>query len=446
MPGTAYYNLGKWISNWLEKVPESRINTSSEDVSRDIKKITLNPDECLISFDVTQLYTYVPLEESILMAATKLFQIVDDVPVNIDTFIKLTKLACSNILIKTHRGYIRQVDGLAMGIQCAPQLANIWMSAFDGAIRGKSQFYKRYMDDCIRTIEKNDIEITLGQINNLHPNLSFTKEEEDEGGTIPFLDMKLRHKPDGKVESEWYRKKTDTGLTINFHALAPMKYKRSMIINMVHRIYNSTSSWPLFHKGIDEAKTILEYNQYPKVLYEKIIFKTLEKIIIGCKKAERDDDDTFKNMVFIQYRGGISDTFVRKLRDTGAPIKPILTLRKVKSVLPTLKQNIDKLMTSNIVYEFTCPNCKVSYVGMTSRHLCTRIKEHQQNGENQTAIKEHTELCLGQSASPEHFKILEKIERDIWHLSVTEALFIREKSPQLNTRDEFRSRQLRLKI
>ena len=101
---------------------------------------------------MTQLYTYVPLEESILMAATKLFQIVDDVPVNIDTFIKLTKLACSNVLIKTHRGYIRQVDGLAMGIQCAPQLANIWMSAFDGAIRGKSQFYKRYMDDCIRTI------------------------------------------------------------------------------------------------------------------------------------------------------------------------------------------------------------------------------------------------------------------------------------------------------
>ena len=38
MPGTAYYNLGKLISNWLEKVPESRINTSSEDVSRDIKK------------------------------------------------------------------------------------------------------------------------------------------------------------------------------------------------------------------------------------------------------------------------------------------------------------------------------------------------------------------------------------------------------------------------
>ena len=139
----------------------------------------------------------------------------------------------------------------------------------------------------------------------------------------------------------------------------------------------------------------------------KIIFKTLEKIIIGGKRAERDDDDTFKKMVFIQYRGGISDTFVRKLRDTGAPIKPILTLRKVKSGLPTLKQNIDKLMTSNIVYEFTCPNCKVSYVGMTSRHLCTRIKEHQQNGENQTAIKEHTEFCLRQSASPEHFKILE---------------------------------------
>ena len=42
--------------------------------------------------------------------------------------------------------------------------------------------------------------------------------------------------------------------------------------------------------------------------------------------------------------------------------------------------------------------------------------------------------------------ILEKIEQDILHLSVTEALFIRELKPALNTRDEFRSRQLRIKI
>ena len=133
-------------------------------------------------------------------------------------------------------------------------------------------------------------------------------------------------------------------------------------------------------------------------MYEKIIFKTLEKIKTGGKKAERDEEDLYKKMVFIQYRGGISDTFVKKLRETGAPVKPIPTLRKVKKVLPSLKETIDKFMTSNVVYQFNCPNCSVSYVGMTSRHLCARIKEHQQskeNKDNETEIKDHTEKCLG---------------------------------------------------
>ena len=116
IPGTAYDNLGRWISKWLNKVPESRISTSSEDVKKEMKTLKLDQDEVLISFDVTQLYTNVPLDESIEMATKKLYKITDDVPVDIQTFIKLTKLACSNIVIKTHNRYIRQIDGLAMGI------------------------------------------------------------------------------------------------------------------------------------------------------------------------------------------------------------------------------------------------------------------------------------------------------------------------------------------
>ena len=53
--------------------------------------------------------------------------------------------------------------------------------------------------------------------------------------------MNIIHRQNGKIETEWYRKKTDTGLTINFHALAPMKYKRGMVINLVYRIFNATS-------------------------------------------------------------------------------------------------------------------------------------------------------------------------------------------------------------
>ena len=232
----------------------------------------------------------------------------------------------TNILIKTHDGYIRQIDGLAMGIQCAPQLANIWMAAFDQTIKGDSTFYKRYMDDIIRVIKKNDIESTLERINNLHAKLVFTKETENDEGKIAFLDMNIIHRQNGTIETEWYRKKTDTGLTINFHALAPMKYKRGMVINLVYRIFNATSSWELFDKGLNEGKSILRSNQYPEYWYENIIYKTLEKIKMGQKKAI-EEEDKVRSILFIQYRGAITDHIIKKLRDSGAPVKPILTLR-----------------------------------------------------------------------------------------------------------------------
>ena len=103
-------------------------------------------------------------------------------------------MACSNILINTHKGYVRQIDGLAMGQSPAPQLANIWMASFDKRIKGTSSLYKRYMDDVLRIINKSDIQTTLKEVNSYHDNLKFTIEEESEEGTISFLDMKLRHK------------------------------------------------------------------------------------------------------------------------------------------------------------------------------------------------------------------------------------------------------------
>ena len=404
MPATAYDNLGKWISKWLNLVPEGKIDTGTADVSQEIRKLKLESDESLISFDVTQLYTHVPLNESIELAASKLYQIRDDIPVDMNTFIELAKLACSSILIKSHDGYIRQVDGLAMGIQCAPQLANIWMASFDKYIRGNSQFYKRYMDDVLRIIKKNEIDRTLESINQLHPNLAFTKETENIEGKIAFLDMNIVHKKDGTIETEWYRKATDTGLTINFHALAPTKYKRGMVINLVYRIFNATSSWELFDKGLNEGKEILASNQYPEEWYENIINKTIEKIFRKEKKISDEEDE--RKMVFIQYRGPITDSYVQKLKETGAPIKPILTLRKVKTVLPSLKQNIEKVITSNIIYQFKCTNCNVSYVGMTTRHLCTRVNEHRNNAGEQATIRMHAEQCLGRRPMVDDFVIL----------------------------------------
>ena len=39
MPCSAYANIGKQVSSWLSKVPECRINCSTEEISRNLKHI-----------------------------------------------------------------------------------------------------------------------------------------------------------------------------------------------------------------------------------------------------------------------------------------------------------------------------------------------------------------------------------------------------------------------
>ena len=53
---------------------------------------------------------------------------------------------------------------------------------------------------------------------------------------------------------------------------------------------------------------------------------------------------------------------------------------------------------------------------------------------------------MGRDPTVDDFVILKTVQGDILYLSVMEALFIREHKPELNTRDEFRGRGLRIKI
>ena len=94
----------------------------------------------------------------------------------------------------------------------------------------------------------------------------------------------------GHLSSGWYRKLKITGLTLNFHSLAPLKYKKSVVIGFVYRIFNSCSTWQLFHEGLEEAKIILMKNQYPLDFIENIFNVTLMKILSSNKNDDCDND------------------------------------------------------------------------------------------------------------------------------------------------------------
>ena len=252
MPGSSYYKIAKKVSKWLAVVPECQINTSSKEISESLGDIVLDENSEIVSFDIVSLYTNVPVDDAITTCADLLYDgDYPKPPVDKETFIKLLEICSKNVIMLTNDGFYRQINGLAMGSPPAPMLANGWLSSFESTIRKDSKVYHRYMDDILKDMKKNEIDQTLTEINELDDNLKFTLERES-NGTIPFLDMRIIRK-ERTLESTWYTKPTDTGLKMNFHALAPLKYKRSAVIGMVHRIFRACSTKRNFDESLNQS-------------------------------------------------------------------------------------------------------------------------------------------------------------------------------------------------
>ena len=122
-----------------------------------------------------------------------------------------------------------------------------------------------------------------------------------------------------------------------------------------------------------------------------------------------------------------------------------MATRKLKTCLPSLKTTVPKMLLSNVVYKLTCPSCTASYVGQTVRHVQQRVREHLGN---KGIMKSHFDLCNIDPVSIQDYQfvtILDKANR-LSKLLTLEALYITQIKPSLNTKDEFRSRTLTLKL
>ena len=73
MTSSPYYKIAEKVTKWLSMFPESKINCSTKKTVDQLKGVTLDPDEVVISFDVSSLYTNVPVNEAIEEAADCLY-------------------------------------------------------------------------------------------------------------------------------------------------------------------------------------------------------------------------------------------------------------------------------------------------------------------------------------------------------------------------------------
>ena len=103
MPGSPYDKLGTVVTKWLSVVPASQIRCTNKQVVDQIKDLVLEDDQVIVSFDVSSLYTNVPVDEAIHEAAELLDSgEVAAPPVDKQTFVKSSELTTKDVVMLTH--------------------------------------------------------------------------------------------------------------------------------------------------------------------------------------------------------------------------------------------------------------------------------------------------------------------------------------------------------
>ena len=124
--GTFNYNLARFLCDLLSPlVPKDTFFFVSE-----IKNANLSK-KFLVSYDVTSLFTDIPLQETIDIAINLIFNHNPNLNITKKELKKLFLFATSPTHFIFNSKFYNQIDGVAMGSPLAPVLANIFMGFYE---------------------------------------------------------------------------------------------------------------------------------------------------------------------------------------------------------------------------------------------------------------------------------------------------------------------------
>jgi hypothetical protein len=240
----------------------------------------------------------------------------------------------------------------------------------------------------LEIIKQGEVENLTTHLNSIDPtnSIKFTYEQEQDG-SIPFLDTLIIRKPDGSTKLCIYREKTHTNQYLQFNSHHPLHQKLGVIRSLLDRkesIVTEDEDKKAEEKIICDA---LQQCGYPNWAINKAK-KDKEKQQQKKETRKKADDNQSKGLVVIPYVEGLSEKVSRVFKKHGfaTAMKPHCTLRNML-VHPKDKRN--PLQTAEIVYEIPCQGCPKSYIGESGRLLGTRLDEHKKEA-NKVSAKSYT--------------------------------------------------------
>ncbi|KFD45341.1 hypothetical protein M513_13783 [Trichuris suis] len=309
-----------------------------KDFVEQIRVFEVSPSDILVSYDVKDLFTSVPIPctlnvlQELLYADDSLPQRTKLRPFQIVQLASFCMLE-GNFFHFQGRFY-RQEGGAPMGSPLSPVLAEVFMEHLEGKAFSEGdknilpRFFKRYVDDIFVIIESGKEDAFLSYLNSLFPNtISFTIEKE----------------MSGQLKTTVYRKPTHSNRYLHFSSHHLRAVMKGIMRGMVKRAIDLCE--PEFLREVLHHiyKTFKE-NGYPSQFLHSVMQETIE----SSRRVHKNDLPGPR--ILLPYYKGLSEKIQRLGRrlqlsvcyKRGPNLRSLLRTDKVK--LP-----IDKF--PGVVYE-----------------------------------------------------------------------------------------------
>ena len=166
----------------------------------------------------------------------------------------------------------------------------------------------------------------------------------------------------------------------NLHGELQLTYKKGFIFTLLFRVFNICSSYTIFHEQLLKFKLIMMRNDHPVKRFDFCARNFLDKLFhLPLKPLTTPKRNIYFTFPFtgkqsMQIRPQVTKLFASEF--------PHIQLRVVFKPIQYLsnffrfKDRIILNLRSRIVYQYKCQSSRSLYVGVTTRHLHTRMSEY----------------------------------------------------------------------
>ena len=276
--GSVTYGVAKELAKILKplvgKSPQHI--TSTQDFVEEARHIKLEPGECLSSYDVSTLFTSVPIDPALNIIKDLLEKdttLKERTVMEVGDIILLLEFCLKNTYFSFQGQFCEQVEGAAMGSPVSPIVANLYMEYLEQKALSTAptpKFWCRYVDDTFVIHKEANKQGFLQHINSVDPAIRFTVEDNKEDGSIPFLDTIVKREVDGSLSITVYRKPTHTDQYLQWDSHHHLSAKFSVIQTLSHRASTMCSNPELLQKEKEHLRKALTNCKYPKWALDKV--------------------------------------------------------------------------------------------------------------------------------------------------------------------------------